>query len=730
MPSHTFPFRLTLFTLACSAALHALADDKPASDDTKVKPAAQSTEKIDVTGKRATDLDIRRNSTASKLIFTREELDQYGDSSVGEILKRLPGVTIGGKPGRGGEIRMRGLGSGYTQILINGEPVPRGFSFDSLAPEQIERIEVIRAPVAEHSAQAIAGTINILLREGLPKGQTELRLELGSEQGRLAPEASFTKALLLDKMQLSLSGSVQQSRQANDSSSDTEGFDANGAPTLLRHQNYVGQSRSNRLFLTPRINYRFDEEDSLTFQPFIMRMNSRSSSSGTLQQPLGDAPPYASFTSNGDSDSAVARGFGNWTHKQADGSKLEVKFGFGANSSNSHTLRQEYGSAGQLQSTQIDDSHVHDRSANIGGKYSQPLGDGHTLGVGWEGEWGTRSQERLSLDNGVPQLTDLGDSLNANTRRLAVYGQDEWDITPRWAAYFGLRWEGVRTRSETTNGWSSNTSSVLSPTLHTVWRLPDTERDQIRANITRSYRAPTLANLLAIPSRSHLNSPTSPDSVGNPDLKPELAWGFELGYEHYLKRNGLISANLFSRQIDNLIRRQTSLQVDRWTASPVNIAKAQAYGMELEAKFQLAELFDNAPAIEVRSNYSRFWSSVDGIKGPNNRLDQQPRQTANIGVDYRLSSLPLTLGGNLNWTPAYEVQTSNEQYSSTGNKKVLDIYGLWKFNPKLQLRIAASNLLHQDYDGASGYDGLGANQQAQSSSKTYTTWTAKLEMKF
>lgn len=38
---------------------------------------------------------------------------------------------------------MRGLGAGYTQILINGERAPAGFSMDSLAPDVIERIEVL-----------------------------------------------------------------------------------------------------------------------------------------------------------------------------------------------------------------------------------------------------------------------------------------------------------------------------------------------------------------------------------------------------------------------------------------------------------------------------------------------------------------------------------------------------------------------------------------------------------
>ena len=131
-------------------------------------------------------------STAGKMIYGREELDRNGDSSVGEILKRLPGVTMGGRPGRGGEVRMRGLGNGYTQMLVNGERPPAGFSLESLSPDQVERIEIMRGPVAEHSTRAIAGTINIILREGYQQKDTQLKLSDSIEQNRHAPNVSLT----------------------------------------------------------------------------------------------------------------------------------------------------------------------------------------------------------------------------------------------------------------------------------------------------------------------------------------------------------------------------------------------------------------------------------------------------------------------------------------------------------------------------------------------------------
>ena len=57
--------------------------------------------------------------------------------------------------------------------------------------------------------------------------------------------------------------------------------------------------------------------------------------------------------------------------------------------------------------------------------------------------------------------------------------------------------------------------------------------------------------------------------------------------------------------------------------------------------------------IDLRGNASLFRSRVQQVPGPDNRLDQQPDYTVNLGADYRVVGLPVTLGGNLNWTPGY-----------------------------------------------------------------------------
>ncbi|MGS0755827.1 TonB-dependent receptor plug domain-containing protein, partial [Roseateles sp. GG27B] len=132
---------ITLPALAqTSTAAAAPAQAASAAPTTKTE-TPQQLQRVEVSG-TPSDEAKRRASTAAKIIIGREEIERFGDSSLGEVLKRLPGVTTGGRPGRGGDIRMRGMGGGYTQILVNGERMSPGFSLDQLPPDQVERIEV------------------------------------------------------------------------------------------------------------------------------------------------------------------------------------------------------------------------------------------------------------------------------------------------------------------------------------------------------------------------------------------------------------------------------------------------------------------------------------------------------------------------------------------------------------------------------------------------------------
>ena len=79
----------------------------------------------------------------------------------------------------------------------------------------------------------------------------------------------------------------------------------------------------------------------------------------------------------------------------------------------------------------------------------------------------------------------------------------------------------------------------------------------------------------------------------------------------------------------------------------------------------------------MRSNLSVYTSCVNSMPGPHIRLEQQSKATGNIGADYRLRGVPLTLGGNLIRVPGYTTRLDVGQTTSASTKQVWEVFALW-----------------------------------------------------
>ena len=707
--------------------------------------AAGAAQRVEISGTPDSNAD-RRRTTAAKVIYGREEIDRMGDSTLGEVLKRLPGVTMGGPPGRGGTPSMRGMGGGYTAILIDGQRMPFGFSLDSIAPEQIERIEVMRAPVAEHGARAIAGIINVIMREDFKRKANEFRFGGGVEDGdRPQFGANWNYSGQNESLGYNLSASATRQKLGDESSTRVLGTDPDGRTTLEQLTHSLSQTRRQGVFLNGRLQFRLGAGNTLDLQPFANFSSSRGSGTVTLDQPTGELPaPFSIAHYTTHADNTMARLNGTWMRTLESGGRVQLRFGTSLAQSSSLTQRDEYASGGPLVRQKIDDATVRDLSIDVNGKYSQLLADRHSMSAGWELQAGRRSDQRTTTENGLPTLTEFGDTLEARTLRLAAYAQDEWEWSKTFSFYAGLRWEGIQTRSDSLGQNVRNLSSVLTPLGHMVWKLPDAPRDQVRLSLTRSYKSPTTAQLIARPTVSNLyndtskpNQPTSPDRAGNPELKPELAWGLDLAFEHYLDAGGIVSANVFARSIDNLIRTVRTEEtvswstVPRWVARPQNIGSALAGGLELEAKLRASDLWDTELPLTLRTNGSLLWSRVDGVPGPNNRLDQQPRYTANFGFDLPIRGTPFTIGSNLNFTPSYVVQQIDSQVYRQGVKRVIDGYALWRLGTSASARLSVTNASARDYEtGTTTFLADGSAQSQDTDARTFTTISLRFELRF
>lgn len=715
------------------AAPMALAQDVPSGlgSDAPQRPVNRI-ERVQIDSRQQSDTDLRRKSAVAKQIYGREELDKYGDSNVADVLKRLPGVTV-----QGNAPRMRGLGAGYTLILINGDPAPPGFQLDQLDPKQVERIEVTKGPTADQSAQAVAGAINIILKDAPRVSQRDLGLRLGYNADRPVGGATFTYGeKVLGGAAVSVPVSVFSWRGLNESRIERHMPGSDTLPAVaIQHavQPFWGHGFNS----APRLNWRIDDEQMLNLQGFAQKgyWNNKSSYTNEILagQPLLEDDSLSKGTWQ------MLRGNAQYVNRFAEGQRIELKAGVQASKGSFDVQTYRYDAPRKRTLGTNEDSNF-----TQAGKYARALGEDHSLTLGWDLEWRRRDERRDTTELGVPQLPEFdGQPFGARIERQALFVQDEWEISPQWSTYLGLRGEHIVTESRGSGALLRNSSRVLTPLWHLNYKLDAKGRDLIRASLTRSYKAPELNALLSRPALNSLypdasqpNAEIAPDRAGNPDLKPELATGLDIAFEKYLAGGGMFSIGLFHREIRDLMRNQTRLEtvawspVQRWVSRPVNFSRASTSGLELEIKGRAGELlptlFDAKTALNLRGALSFYRSRVAALSGPDNRLDGQQPWSATLGMDYRFSSLPLSTGLNLAYTPGYLTQQSDTQMLDQGRTRSLDVFAQLALSKQTSLRLSANNLTPSANRAetllSSGYSS-GTERQGR------TWWGAQLEIK-
>src|SRR5690625_932418 len=133
------------------------------------------------------------DAPASISVIPREDLEKKAYKDVTDALRDVPGVLITG--GRSSsDISIRGMGSGYTLILVDGKRVNSresrpnsdgpGIEQGWLPPiEAIDRIEVVRGPMSSlYGSEAMGGVINIITRKIEPEWTGSLRTEMTQQR--------------------------------------------------------------------------------------------------------------------------------------------------------------------------------------------------------------------------------------------------------------------------------------------------------------------------------------------------------------------------------------------------------------------------------------------------------------------------------------------------------------------------------------------------------------------
>lgn len=159
--------------LACAAgAANAQTTPQPDEDATQV-------DEIVVTGFRASlanALNIKRNENGVVDAISAEDMADFPDLNLAESLQRIPGVAISRRSGEGRQVTVRGLGSDYTRVRVNGmEAIAtssgtsnsggtnrgRGFDFNIFSSDLFSNLIVRKTASAEVDEGSLGATVDL-----------------------------------------------------------------------------------------------------------------------------------------------------------------------------------------------------------------------------------------------------------------------------------------------------------------------------------------------------------------------------------------------------------------------------------------------------------------------------------------------------------------------------------------------------------------------------------------
>jgi vitamin B12 transporter len=164
---------------------------------------------------------------APVIVISRSDIERSLATDVSELLQGHAGLEIArnGGPGQTTSLFTRGTDSNHTVVLVDGVRINPGTiggaALQNIAPESIERIEVVKGPrSALYGTDAIGGVVQVFTRGAAHDG-----FSAGATQGSDATQQLFADGAfgLGEKLRLGFGGSYAQSEGIPvfiDSSSD------------------------------------------------------------------------------------------------------------------------------------------------------------------------------------------------------------------------------------------------------------------------------------------------------------------------------------------------------------------------------------------------------------------------------------------------------------------------------------------------------------------------------
>ncbi|EEH69170.1 TonB-dependent siderophore receptor [Acinetobacter sp. ATCC 27244] len=545
--------------------------------------------------------DIKK-AAASISVLTQEEINKKAYRDVTDALKDVPGVVVTGG-GSSSDISIRGMGSAYTVIMVDGKKVNTRSvrpNSDNSGIEQgwlpnigaIERIEVIRGPMSGlYGSDAMGGVINIITKKNTTEWTGSIKLDTTLQENSDSGNLYQTNAYIAGPLIANLLS-----------------FKANGLYSQRDEDDIYGGYSKQKIraggaafSLTPNDDHTID----LEYQRSIQARNATVGKSISPVQ-TGRNPPVNSLVDYYRTEYSL-------THRGQ----------LGAVETHSYIQREENENPSRnmeaINTTfnTINKINFDQHSLSFGGMYlKEELDDqGNQLSVG-----------------GAKPVSHL------DRYSWALFAENAWNIVDDFTLTSSLRLDKDEKFGD---HWS--------PKVYGVWGVNDNW--VIKGGLSTGYKTPALRATVAEWGQATGGSQSSGVIVGNPNLKPEKSVNYEVSFNWDNLDDLTAGLTLFNSEFKDKITEIRTCQSDSGTR-----------GCDwLGEKFDFVSLRENVDKANMRGAEATFgWKVLPNVNLSANYTFTDTEQKSGINKGKPLNEMPKHM---FNTTADWEI---NDQFSSWG----------------------------------------------------------------
>lgn len=635
------------------------------------------------------------DTAASVSLITDKDLDKMHINNLDEAFVKIPGVYVGRLSGIGSttsQTVMRGVNAANSvAVLVDGVQVNDSYNgsvtWSAIPVDMVKRVEVLRGPASVlYGGNALAGVINIITKD---EDKTSVNLKLSYGSNNTQNHSLYVAGKASDKLDFN----VNYEKKKTDGYitdpvlSSKAVFGAETTTTNTGAKRWIIGNKGKRQWDENTVGvgfkYHFDESKSLALD-FTKNEYEYS---------------YSAPTSYFGDDIIKKAG----TYFSTPGEKASNKYNMTYNDSE-NGWKAVVGYSDQYKQHDTSISKATD-SSKPNTRFSFDLQKNQTISANNNAVFGL-NYRKDEMDATVYKLADkfnsdsklAVDSMASGTNKsFSAYVMDEHKFSDRWTATAGLRYDKWSTdgrillpnKTEAIN-YDESTYDNWSPSLSVMYK-PEAD-SSVYLSWGKAFEAPSLYRMYSSSYSSNVYN------IANPNLKPQKAETFELGYKKDLNNKSAIGVSVYDTKYKGLLYKNSLGVVDGMNATCYqNAGEAEAKGFELE----LNHNFDDKWSAFLNYTYQNpVIKKALKATEKDKYVTAIPKEVFRAGVTYSDDKWSGMLTGEYiskRFSRTDNSDTVNGVYGSYDPYFIMNMDISYSFNKNYTLTASVNNILDRDF---------------------------------